>query len=1525
MPPSSPAPTHGQPSWPEPSPETCDQCLPRRSSGWPGLIAQAVRLAKSGDLVTRARWLQAWPAAAADLFDRLASDRRQRPPLLWPADETPQQQVERVLGAVFAAFDRHLQAQVLPDTPHGATLAWRADALLAEVEQLALDPHHPAWPDMRHNPAFAHVQLLLDDTVQGALRGALRLRLVPAPGAFLAFVPAPANALTFCAASFVDALGTVTHLLRSLLGPARAELQHLALQWNLHTPEQPLLALEGPSAGAAFTVAALSLLQAHLPDQQADLRNALAALPAWLLASAGISIAIDERGMLHEVGAAPDKAQAYQYRRAGSPRPVDPQHLFLHPHNARELNPGDLPDVQAHPVASLLELLQTLARVAQPRPAFQAVLGLMPLSGEPKQDDDQPPPPAAERQRQGLLLDAAWRQCDEVRDLRDYCITRWAYWARVDGGELHMRFVPLALQPAPGADGQAPRFSTEARPGLAALLQDVHDAALGEDRVKALLLEGQAGAGKSTLLQRHEQALALACLRRQLAGAGQVDDTAAIELPLYLPLASLPADEKDPVAWVRTWARRLYPAFDDLHHLLQGRPTARWQRVRLRLLLDGLNELPEPPHMGRAQRAEQVVNRLCDELKLRLAPLLSARGHHGFNQLSRVQQGACVQVQPWQADLVLRYVRRCFSERDASGQVVVRPEGEKLVKELEKPEHRSVLDLCCTPFNAAGQVRLWAGGSRRLVRHRADLYRRLLHQALLRELAVNPETGEKHNPLFHEPALITLEERKHLQTPARWQTDDVVWPRHGGALLDGLFRQALDQWQATDRPPEERGTVEVPWNHPQDPQRSVAHWLSEPLRGQWRDAVKDLGLLADDPTGRGQGFRFRHQSWGEYLASVALLPPTPQQMPQDQRDQLLARLQAGRGFERSAAAERAHQQQEADAQWWQGAPGQAWWQALLDEPMALSLGDLKAELRNNGWAESSLAEPGAVPRANWGDWQHLRQDDTLQLGPAADDCSVNLRGWGDKLALAARHGNPDHPWEAQAACVRALVLQDVWGPLRSEIRQRVVRQVGEDRARELWRSTGALALPSEGSLDEVLGLALLALPRPHPWLQWLLQNGLWPALQPLLPDLQRQLEGGATAFTASPPDPVLQHLRRVLLLRQLDAGPAAREGVLRSGQWGLLASRDADCDPALHQHWLDEQAAAFGQPAGGQPGRDLRQRLQAAYLLGLLGDNLRYEPAAAATGMGLRIKPALWAGVSLPGQAVRHRIGSEADDPQALPYEQRAFDTEPMPYFQVARLLVTCAEWRAFVQAGGYNPQATHWRQAGGAAQRWLSKHLADAGLADTDLAWQGYRPPALDDAHWGWALNPVTTVTVFEAVAYAHWAAPMHASPAGAPAPPGLAEWDTAVPSELWWEAAMRAGPDGRPAPPRAAPAQGALDFNHAATGWLKSSPVGLFSLAYGPAGQADGRGNVWQWCGNALPQGPQPYHLPGARQAAQAGWDGDDDASPRGLRGGAFNGTSARCRPSCRVHVRPDGRVNNVGVRLVRLWPPHSGPRTP
>ena len=120
-------------------------------------------------------------------------------------------------------------------------------------------------------------------------------------------------------------------------------------------------------------------------------------------------------------------------------------------------------------------------------------------------------------------------------------------------------------------------------------------------------------------------------------------------------------------------------------------------------------------------------------------------------------------------------------------------------------------------------------------------------------------------------------------------------------------------------------------------------------------------------------------------------------------------------------------------------------------------------------------------------------------------------------------------------------------------------------------------------------------------------------------------------------------------------------------------------------------------------------------------------------------------------------------------------------------------------------------------------------------------------------------------------------------------------------------------------------MDFNHSATGWLRPSPVGIFSRGYGEAGQADARGNVWDWCSNALPMGVKPYDA-NQRKQAMAAWNPLDGEARRAQRGGAYNYTTSLCRPAFRYHNHPDNfghpdsLDNGIGLRLLSCWVPHS-----
>jgi formylglycine-generating enzyme required for sulfatase activity len=1210
--------------------------------------------------------------------------------------------------------------------------------------------------------------------------------------------------------------------------------------------------------------------------------------------------------------------------------------LFVHPDDHRQIAHLASPTLHLHPASHLTELAQGLVRALQPQPDARALLARLPLDRPPGDPADDHAPPV---QADAAALERLANGTQRVRSLVDYALHRWAAWAHEEGGALHLRFVPLRLrdpregaQPAPGEQAATGAPYT----GLPQLLAAVHQRGLQ----RPLLLRGAPGAGKSTLLQQHEMGLALDFLRRwhrrcaglddapppQPADAADAAEPASAapppgtELPLYLPLRDLPADEPDPLAWLRRQVAEAYPHCAELQALLRqghlpGPPGVTGQPgLRLRLLLDGLNELPVPAGATRQQRATQLLQRVAKGLPEALPPLLCTRSEHGLDTLLN-DRGLAVDVLAWDDAHVRRYVQRRFGAGSAAAK-------ELWNKLNDDPQ---ALALCHTPFNARGQCDLWQGTGR-LVAHRGALYRQLLRLALRRELAFKPGTLEPLNPLFHRTELVSLADRECLLDDDAWAADDPPdWPTEG-LLLRTLFSQALAQWQgAADVPAHERGLVAVDWDRTSPPGPQVAAELPPALRTLWRQAVNDLGLLAPDAA-TGRRFAFRHQSWGEYLASVALLERRPAQMPPQRPPQRLARLladlQAGRGFARSAEDELAHQRAEADARWRE--PGEAFWRGLFARPIELPMQQVLDGLRRNGYREADLRPLPAEQLAAMNDWQLALHHRMVTPG---DDglVRVDLRAWGERFGIARRADvdvRRDGPWTGVPAAWRVLVLDSLLPPLRDAVFDRADQAAGgaagraplggqtdERPSARLRASTGGLALPPLADLDEVLGLALLNLPLPdaRAWLAWLLARGLWPALRPALAALQRRLEGSTDAAWGPAPDALLQHLRRVLLLRLLDAGAAARAKVQASGQLSLLPQRIQGLPAELDAHWRREWADAFHGT-----GRDPRERWLAGRMLGVLGDNLRWQRADAATGWGLRLHPRLWARIGTPGRHTRFPLGSPRGEDGAWPDEMPATPV-PLPGFEAARLPLTCAEWRRFVEATrrptGHDDNDTD-ADDSASVSAGTTPHADDA-------------PPALADADWGAALNPITTITLHQALAYAAWAAPMVA---GDNPDPERLTIDLRPPSEAEWEAAQRADAQGQP-PARhhrwpglpADTTPQAMDFNHAATGLRQPSPVGMFSRAYSPAGLADGAGNVWEWCGNALPQGPRPYDAPGSLTEAQAPWDPADSDSPRALRGGACHDTADYCRAACRLHSHPDGLNFGIGVRLVRVWLPH------
>ncbi|MCU0943473.1 MAG: formylglycine-generating enzyme family protein, partial [Hydrogenophaga sp.] len=354
-------------------------------------------------------------------------------------------------------------------------------------------------------------------------------------------------------------------------------------------------------------------------------------------------------------------------------------------------------------------------------------------------------------------------------------------------------------------------------------------------------------------------------------------------------------------------------------------------------------------------------------------------------------------------------------------------------------------------------------------------------------------------------------------------------------------------------------------------------------------------------------------------------------------------------------------------------------------------------------------------------------------------------------------------------------------------------------------------LPPAPEGRQVVGLALLGLERDDDlrgWLQWLVLNGHWAVLAEVLPPLVRRLEGaqpGVPAGHGRLREPVLQHLRRVLLLTSVDAGTASLPQLQASGLLGLLDAEPAVAMPEpLRAQWRALRAGAF-QGEGVR----LRHRLQAGLMLGWLGDNIRYEFVQRARpngGLvrGLRPKPALWAEVGVPGRKTVFPIGS----PRGVGWpDERPAWTAELEHFRLCRLPLTVGEWRCFMEGGA---KARH-----------------ESGTARL--------------AGWNNPLQPVTGITWRGAVAYAAWAQALYEPERAA----NGRVLQLGLPSEVQWEAAVR-GPRNAVDTSAAAQERSALEVNHNDTRWVKPSPVSVFSACPSPLGLFDALGNVWEWCSN-------------------------------------------------------------------------------
>ncbi|MEI8165865.1 MAG: SUMF1/EgtB/PvdO family nonheme iron enzyme [Chloroflexales bacterium] len=256
----------------------------------------------------------------------------------------------------------------------------------------------------------------------------------------------------------------------------------------------------------------------------------------------------------------------------------------------------------------------------------------------------------------------------------------------------------------------------------------------------------------------------------------------------------------------------------------------------------------------------------------------------------------------------------------------------------------------------------------------------------------------------------------------------------------------------------------------------------------------------------------------------------------------------------------------------------------------------------------------------------------------------------------------------------------------------------------------------------------------------------------------------------------------------------------------------------------------------------------------------------------------------------KNNLASEAERWYKAALNSRAVTVKP---FELARYPLTNAQFKRFIDAGGYNPSHPWWDEAG---RTWLARD--DAKTKDLN-EWQRRtfkdRPEFWGDARFGLPrLNhPVVGLNWYEATAFCVWLT-QHLNDG----------YNYRLPSEAEWEYAAR-GAARRPYPWGDAEPDGErANFNRTHGG---TTAVGCFPAGASPDGLVDLTGNIWEWTRSEFRD--YPYNSDDGREA------GSDPAQKRfTLRGGSWANGSIYLRAARRTLNYPDARYSDLGLRLAR-----------
>jgi formylglycine-generating enzyme required for sulfatase activity len=257
-------------------------------------------------------------------------------------------------------------------------------------------------------------------------------------------------------------------------------------------------------------------------------------------------------------------------------------------------------------------------------------------------------------------------------------------------------------------------------------------------------------------------------------------------------------------------------------------------------------------------------------------------------------------------------------------------------------------------------------------------------------------------------------------------------------------------------------------------------------------------------------------------------------------------------------------------------------------------------------------------------------------------------------------------------------------------------------------------------------------------------------------------------------------------------------------------------------------------------------------------------------------------------------MGSE-DDPQADNNEEPQHKYN-IPYnYKISCHPVTNAQFKVFVQAGGYeNREYWHEAEKGG-----IWKHGSVRDFFDDS----GRKGPFDFGDPFNLPNHPVVGVTWYEALAFTRWLAERLRETGKL-----LKDWEIRLPNEPEWEKSAR-GTDGRIYPWGNEMELDRINCNE--TGINATNAVGCFSSGASPYEVEEMSGNVWEWTRSLDAPYPYPEGVQERtrRERLEEGVD-----KPRVLRGGSFIDFEDDLRCAVRVRYDPYGGSGTSGFEWWR-----------